>query len=256
MWNPATYLQFQAERDRPFFDLLGQVAMQAAPQTVLDLGCGTGHLTAALAQRWPSAQVTGIDSSAEMLAQAPALPNLRFVQADLSSWTPPHAPDLLVSNAALQWLPDHDRLIPRLAALVAPGGTFAFQVPGNFDAPSHKLLEEVRGSRRWREQLGASERDKATLASFGPERYTALLTACGFRVNAWETTYLHVLPGPDAVLNWVRGTALRPVLNRLNAHDAAEFEAEYAAQLREAYPVQPYGTPFPFRRIFVVAQRL
>ena len=256
MWQPDSYLQFQAERDRPFFELLAQVQPAAAPARILDLGCGTGHLTAALARRWPDAQVTGIDSSAQMLERAPTLPNLTFVQADLRADWPLSAPDLLLSNAALQWLPDHQHLIPELAGRVAAGGTFAFQVPGNFSAPSHVLLEELRHSERWRERLNAAERDRAALVSFGPERYAALLAGLGWRVNAWETSYLHLLQGPDPVLNWVRGTALRPVLAALTGPQQTEFEAEYAALLRGAYPAQVYGTPFPFRRIFVVATRL
>ncbi|MDB5044457.1 MAG: hypothetical protein JWQ08_507 [Deinococcus sp.] len=259
MWNPQQYLQFQQERDRPFFDLLAQV--QGQPSTVADLGCGTGHLTAALAERWPGADVLGLDSSAEMLSKAAAYtgPNLTFHQADLREWQPAAPLDLLISNAALQWVDGHAQLIPRLAGFVAAGGTFAFQVPGNFDAPSHTLLAEVLARPRWA-KLQAEVRDKATLGAFGPAEYAALLAPLGFTVNAWETTYLHLLPAPtdggNAVLEWVKGTALRPVLAQLDAPDAAEFLAEYGSELARAYPVQAYGTPFPFRRVFVVAQRL
>jgi len=255
MWNPQQYLQFQTERDRPFFDLLAQVTGQ--PQTVADLGCGTGHLTAALSQRWPEAKVVGIDSSAEMLKRARqhATAQLSFERADLRSWQPAHPLDLLISNAALQWVPDHAALIPRLAGLVAPGGTLAFQVPGNFGAPSHTLLAEVLARPRW---AALSEgRDKPALGSFGPAGYTDLLAPLGYVVNAWETTYLHLLPPEsNAVLEWVKGTALRPVLAQLSAPDTTDFLAEYGAALQRAYPAKRYGTPFEFRRIFVVAQRL
>ena len=258
MWNPDVYRQFQAERDRPFFDLVAQLP-DFRPAFVTDLGCGTAHQTATLAARWPGAQVTGVDSSAEMLAQAPVLANLRLVQADLRNWSPAEAPDLLLSNAALQWVPDHPALIPRLAAQVAPGGVFAFQVPGNFTAPSHLLLAQLRGEARWLERLGQAERGPERLSSLDPLEYAHLLTPLGFRVDAWETTYLHLLHGPDdgtsAVLNWVRGTALRPVLSRLSPAEAAEFEAEYGLRLRVAYPEGPSGTAFPFRRVFVVARR-
>jgi trans-aconitate 2-methyltransferase len=249
MWNPDTYRQFQSERDRPFFDLLGQV--QGSPATVTDLGCGDGHLTAALAARWPGARVSGLDSSPEMLRGAPLAGNLHFAVGDIASWT--GRPELLVSNAALQWLPDHPALIPRLAAQVAPGGTFAVQMPGNSDAPSHTLLAEVRAAPRWREQLGHTARDPGTVLS--PQQYAELLHPLGYRVNAWETTYLHLLPGDDAVLNWVRGTALRPVLAALSPPQGAEFEAEYGARLREAYPQGPGGTALLFRRVFVVGVR-
>ncbi|UQN05843.1 methyltransferase domain-containing protein [Deinococcus sp. QL22] len=258
MWNPQQYLQFQQERDRPFSDLLAQVHGQ--PRTVADLGCGTGHLTAALTERWSGARVLGLDSSAEMLdkAAAYAAPNLTFQQADLREWQPEASLDLLISNAALQWADGHAQLIPRLAGYVAAGGTFAFQVPGNFDAPSHMLLAEVLARPRWK-QLQAEARDKATLGAFGPAEYAALLAPLGFTVNAWETTYLHLLPvpadGANAVLEWVKGTALRPVLAQLNASDTTEFLAEYGAELARDYLAQSYGTPFPFRRVFVVAQR-
>lgn len=258
MWNPQQYLQFQTERDRPFFDLLAQVAGE--PPQVADLGCGTGHLTAALSRRWPEAEVVGIDSSAEMLERARqhASARLSFVQADLQGWQPERPLDLLISNAALQWVDDHTALIPQLAGLVAPGGSFAFQVPGNFGAPSHTLLAEVLARPRWAGQL-SEPRDKAVLDSFGPAEYTDLLAPLGYVVNAWESTYLHLLPSPpqggSAVLEWVKGTALRPVLSRLGAPDAADFLAEYGAELTKAYPARSYGTPFEFRRIFVVATR-
>jgi trans-aconitate 2-methyltransferase len=255
MWNPDTYLRFQAERDRPFYDLLAQVSADSFTH-IADLGCGTGHLTAELARRWPAAQVTGTDSSAEMLAQAPELSNLRFVQAELQTWNPPQPTDLLISNSALQWVPGHPDLIPRLAAHVSPGGVFAFQVPGNFGAPSHLLLAELRTEPRWQALLGPPERGPNSLSSLDPQHYAQLLAGLGFRVNAWETTYLHLLPGENAVLDWVRGTALRPVLSVLTPADAADFEAEYGRRLRAAYPAGPAGTPFPFRRVFVVAQRV
>ncbi|WP_424951938.1 methyltransferase domain-containing protein [Deinococcus sp.] len=254
MWNPDLYRQFQAERDRPFFDLVGQLP-DLSPAHVTDLGCGTAHQTAALARRWPQAEVSGVDSSAEMLSQAPKLANLGLMQADLRNWTPAEAPDLLISNAALQWVPGHDRLIPRLADLVAADGVFAFQVPGNFTAPSHLLLGALRSEPRWQARLGPPERGPESLPSLDPLDYADLLTPLGFRVNAWETTYLHLLHGEDAVLNWVRGTALRPVLSRLSGEEAAEFEAEYGRRLRQAYPQGPSGTAFAFRRVFVVAQR-
>ena len=258
MWNPDVYRQFQAERDRPFFDLVAQLP-DFQPAFLTDLGCGTAHQTATLAERWPGAQVTGVDSSAEMLEQAPVLANLRLVQADFSRWTPDTPQDLLLSNAALQWVPDHPNLIPRLAGLVAPEGVFAFQIPGNFTAPSHLLLANLQGEPYWLERLGPAERGPQSLSSLDPLEYADLLTPLGFQVNAWETTYLHLLRGPDdgtsAVLNWVRGTALRPVLSRLNPAEAAEFEAEYGLRLRGAYPEGPSGTAFPFRRVFVVARR-
>lgn len=259
VWDPAVYQRYGDERARPFVDLLARVGAEA-PTQVVDLGCGPGDQTATLLQRWPAAAVTGVDSSAEMLAAAAprAVPGrLSFVHADLRSWRPPAPVDVVVSNATLQWVPDHLALLPSLAGMLAPGGWLALQVPGNFTAPSHTLLAEQRFSPRWREQVGdgadraAAVHDSATYA-----RVLLGLPDVALRVDAWETTYLHVLQGPDAVLEWTRGTALRPVLQALD--DPAEreaFLAEYAGRLRDAYPAQEWGTPFPFRRIFVVAHR-
>jgi trans-aconitate 2-methyltransferase len=254
VWNPEQYSRYSDERSRPFFDLTCRIATED-PRSVVDLGCGSGELTLSLAGRWPAADVTGIDSSPEMLAKASRRENarLRFVRGDIASWIPDAPVDVLVSNAALQWVPEHETLIPRLASLVAAGGTFAFQVPGNFAAPLHTLLADLRSSDRWVAKVGEGAR--RDLAVLEPEQYLALLAAAGFKVDAWETTYLHVLDGEDAVLEWVKGTALRPVLARLAPLEAEHFPSEYRALLREAYPRREFGTVLPFRRIFAVATR-
>lgn len=254
MWSPEQYRKFADERSRPFFDLLARV--DADPRLVADLGCGPGDLTASLLARWPAARVWGVDSSSEMLERARALEEpgrLEFVLADLRDWEPQAPLDLVVSNATLQWLPDHEALIPRLAGMVAPGGTIAFGVPGNFEAPSHTILAELRSSSRWRERAGEGATRSGAVQS--PAWYLGRLAGLGFAVDAWETTYLHVLPGENAVLEWVKGTALRPVLAALTAAEGAEFLSEYGTRLREAYPQRPHGTVLPFRRLFVVARR-
>ncbi len=258
MWDPDQYRRYGSERDRPFFDLLGQVCADQ-PRRVVDLGCGPGNLTATLVDRWPTARVTGVDSSAEMLARAQqhALPGrLDFVQADLSTWVPDVRPDVLVSNAALQWAPDHEALIPRLASLVAPGGWFAIQVPRNFDAPSHAILNDLRAEPHWAARLsgGRGPQDMADQMREDGVWYTERLAALGFTVNTWETSYLHLLGGDDPVLEWVKGTALRPVLAALTTDEQRDFLQEYGARLRTAYPARNFGTPFPFLRLFVVAQ--
>lgn len=255
MWNPEQYGRYRDERSRPFFDLLAQIEL-AEPKRVADLGCGPGDLTAVLAARWPRARVRGVDSSPEMLARAEAyaLPGrLEFEEADLRGWQPEEPLDLLISNATLQWLPGHEALLPRLAGLVKPGGVFAFGVPGNFDAPSHTILAALRTSPGWRAKLG--EGAVRGLAVHPPEWYVELLSGLGMQVDAWETTYLHVLQGENAVLEWVRGTALRPVLKALDSNEQERFLEAYGAELRDAYPRRAYGTLFPFRRIFVVAKR-
>lgn len=255
MWDPQQYDVYADERSRPFHELLARVPAKR-PKGVVDLGCGNGALTAALAERWPEATVLGVDSSPDMLAAAAGrgLPGRLSYQCDtIEGWRPERPVDVLVSNAALHWVPEHPTLLGRWVAELAPGGWLAFQVPGNFDAPTHLVLAELRRSSRWAARLGGlPDRGPSVLS---PADYFALLSAAGCRVDAWETTYLHVLAGADAVLEWVRGTALRPVLARLADDPGAvgDFEQEYGARLRTAYPGTPYGTVLPFRRIFVVA---
>lgn len=253
MWDPDRYLTYAAHRGRPFVDLLAQVHADE-PAEVVDLGCGPGNLTATLAERWPQAHITGVDSSAEMIEKATEHPGIDWVCADLRAWAPTAPVDVLVSNATLQWLPDHLEQISRLAGLLAPGGWFAFQVPGNFGEPSHTLLHEAANSPRWRDRLGQLMRP----GSHEPADYLDALTDAGMlAVDVWETTYLQILTGgEDAVLHWVTGTALRPILAALDDDDRDAFLAPYAAALREAYPQRADGSVLlPFRRIFAVARR-
>lgn len=255
-WDPVKYVQFGDYRDRPFFDLTGRIHADR-PQHVVDLGCGPGNLTATLARRWPAANVVGLDSSAEMLskaaAQAAGHPGLSFGLSDIADWTPPPETDVVVTNAALQWVPGHQKLLAAWLAALQPGAWFALQVPGNFGAPSHTLMRELAGSARWSSQLGGVLRGGESVGE--PAEYLNIMLDAGCRADAWETTYQQVLSGPDAVLNWVHGTGLRPVLAVLSAEDGRAFEAEYAAALRTAYPEMRHGTVFPFRRIFAVAQK-
>jgi trans-aconitate 2-methyltransferase len=255
-WSPAVYLRYAGERARPFADLLDRVDARA-PSQVVDLGCGEGTMTATLAERWPSARVTGVDSSPEMLASAAesAVPGrLEFLRGDVAAWVPDAPVDDAVSNAVLHWLPGHERLLTRWADWLAPGGWLAVQVPGNFRAPTHALLTELCRSPRWAARLAdAGPRPDTVLE---PAGYFDVLAAAGLAPDVWETTYLHVLSGPDPVLGWVRSTVLRPVLALLEDDAAAEFTAEYAAALRAAYPPRPDGTTLlPFRRVFAVARR-
>ena len=255
MWDPGQYEQFRAERSKPFFDLLQRVEIPGA-RRIVDLGCGTGALTAALSRRWSAAHVLGIDSSAEMLARAEGhgVPGrLEFRPADLRDWRPDEPVDLIVSNATLQWVPEHLSLLRRLSSFLAPGGVLALQVPGNFREPTHTLLRDLRRSPRWREKVGDGA--DRTVAVHEPTDYLQALLEAGLRPEVWETTYVQLLAGEDPVLAWVKGTALRPVLSKLGASDAREFLREYAALLRNAYPPGPRGTVLPYRRIFAVARR-
>jgi trans-aconitate 2-methyltransferase len=257
MWDPGQYQRFMDQRSRPFFDLISRIGA-AAPRYAVDLGCGPGNLTAVLAQRWPAAEVTGVDNSPEMIgaaaAEAARAPGrLSFELGDIRDWQPARPPEVVVSNAVLQWVPDHLAVVARWAGLLPPGGWLAFQVPGNFDQPSHAILRELAGSQRWRPLLAGAELNRQAAS---PAEYLGLLARAGCEVDAWETTYLHVLPGENPVLEWYRGTGLRPVLAALAPEQAEEFLAEYGQRMRVAYPAAPYGTVLPFRRVFAVARKL
>lgn len=255
-WDPAKYVQFGNYRDRPFFDLTARIEADN-PQLVQDLGCGPGNLTATLADRWPSAQVVGVDSSAEMLARAAewsaSKPGLDFTLGDIAAWTPHEETDVVVTNAALQWVPGHRGLLPGWLAALKPGAWFALQVPGNFTSPSHTLMRELAESEAWSDRLGNVLRHVDAVGEAG--EYLQIMLDAGCDADAWETTYLQLLPGDNPVLEWVRGTGLRPVLAALSADDGARFEAEYSARLADAYPPSAHGTVFPFRRIFAVARK-
>jgi len=250
-WDPARYLTYADERGRPFADLLARVAATEVDR-VVDLGCGPGNLTAWLKDRWPASDVLGLDSSPEMISRAleSGPTGVAFEVADLREWEASPPVDVLVSNATLQWVPDHLDLLPHLVAQVVPGGWFAFQVPGNFEEASHVLLRRLAADARFEEHLEGVARPDA----FGPEVYLDALLDLGCTVDAWETTYLHLLQGEDPVFTWVSGTGAGPVLQALPEGLREEFEADYKQQLREAYPAGPHGTVLPFRRVFVVAQ--
>jgi trans-aconitate 2-methyltransferase len=257
MWDPRQYLSFADERSRPFFDLVGRIAAEK-PGYVVDLGCGPGQLTADLARRWPQATVLGVDSSVEMIEAATAARyggdgfggRLSFELGDVRDFKPDRPVDVITSNALLQWVPGHLELLPRWADYLAPGGWLAFQLPGNFDQPSHQALRDLAGSDRWRDRLAGVQLNRQAA---DPMAYVDLLARAGLAVDAWETTYLHLLHGPDPVTEWYKGTGLRPVLAVLSPDEACEFTEQYGERVRAAYPAAPYGTVLPFRRVFVVA---
>jgi trans-aconitate 2-methyltransferase len=250
MRDPIQYARFSDQRSRPFFNLLERVP-QRDFRSIVDLGCGAGELTVALAQRWPEAQVLGIDSSPQMLAKSGeyAMPGrLEFLEQTVEAYDTPA--DLVFSNATLQWLGDHPNLFPRLAALVNPGGVFAVQMPYSHVQQSHLLLEETAREGPWAARLADWQRFQVQPLAW----YVELLMGLGFEVDAWETTYYFVLQGEDPILEWVKGTSLQPILNRLAEDERLEFTARYAARLRDAYPPTPQGTIYPFQRIFFVAE--
>lgn len=249
-WDPLAYASFTDERSRPFYELVARIGAEH-PRRVVDLGCGPGNLTAALAQRWPDAEIVGIDSSPEMIERArqQAGPRVRFELGDAGSWVP--EADVVVSNAALQWLPGHDAVVRGWLATLPAGAWVAWQVPDNLDEPSHALMREVATDPRWRDALADIHR--APVPS--PQAYARLILDAGWRADVWRTSYVHVLSGEDPVLEWVRGTGLRPYLQALDPDDATAFEAEYAARLRRAYPAVAGRTLLPFPRTFAVAHR-
>lgn len=252
-WDPEQYLTYAGERGRPFVELLARVGADR-PRRVIDLGCGPGNLTALLSQRWPQAQVRGLDASAEMIAAARAdVSGVDFTVGDLRTWLDAGEDpfDVVVSNATLQWLPGHLDLVPRLLEAVTPGGWLAFQVPGNFEEPSHTIRTELAA----RPEYAAHLAGVAVPSSHDPAVYLERLAALGAEVDAWETTYLHVLTGDDPVFEWVTGTGARPTLQALPEGLREQFAEEFRRRLREAYPAQPHGVLLPFRRIFVVAHK-
>jgi trans-aconitate 2-methyltransferase len=259
IWNPHQYRAYSSHRARPFYELLARVDVEE-PAYVVDLGCGPGERTADLAARWPNAVIEGIDSSEQMIAEARRLPldhspsgggSLAFSVGDIDAWAPSRPVDVIFSNAAFQWVPGHQDLLARWVGALAPGGRLAFSMPGNFDQDSHRILRELCESPRWRDRLAGVNRHDIVSA---PAEYFRLLSDLGCEVDAWETTYIQVLHGDDPVLEWMKGTALRPAFDVLKREDEREeFVAELSARLREAYPSGPHSTIFPFRRIFVVA---
>jgi trans-aconitate 2-methyltransferase len=253
MWDPTVYARYGTERSRPFADLVARIGAER-PRAVADLGCGSGELTATLAGRWPGARITGIDSSPEMIDRAHRLGTVvDFRVGDLRDWRPGPVTDVVITNAALQWVPDHRELLDRWVRELPPGAVIAMQVPGNFDAPSHRALREVGRRPPYAEVLGEELRETPVDGAAG---YATRLTALGAVVDAWETTYVHLLPaaGEHPVLRWMEGTALRPVRARLDDAAWAAFRADLGERLAAAYPEEDGLVVFPFRRIFVVAR--
>lgn len=251
-WDPSQYLKFADHRLRPALDLLARIPGEAH-RTIWDLGCGAGNVTRFLKDRWPKAHVTGVDSSREMLAQAGAVDGISWVEADVARWSAPQPADLIFSNAALHWIDDHARLFGHLIRQVARGGALAVQMPRNFEAPSHALLYETAARGPWAAALAPYLR---TSPVAGPEVYYDLLMPHATHIDIWETEYLHVLQGENAVLEWTKGSAVRPLLDRIDAAQRPDFLAAYAGLLRDAYPRRGDGmTLFPFRRVFIVARR-
>jgi trans-aconitate 2-methyltransferase len=256
-WDPNQYLRFADHRLRPALELLARVPL-AEPAIVYDLGCGAGNVTRVLAERWPAARISGVDSSLDMLAAAArASAAIRWIEADLRLWCPDTPPDLLYSNAALHWLDGHAERFPRLLATLRPGGCLAIQMPLSWHLASHRLMRETLadGGAGGRPLGTEALRHAAARNPVGaPSWYYDLLVDRAPTVDVWTTEYLQVLVGDDPVLEWVRATGLRPIVDGLDETERAVFVAEYARRLRAAYPRRADGrTLYPFQRLFIVA---
>jgi trans-aconitate 2-methyltransferase len=252
-WNPKQYLKFGAERLRPAQDLLARVTLEA-PRHIVDLGCGTGTVTALLAARWPEAQIVGVDNSQPMLERArAALPDVTWELDDLAKWTAAAPVDLLISNAALHWLDDHATLFPRLLSHLGPGGVLAVQMPAQHDAPSHQIGYDLAESTRWRDRLQGLVRRRPILE---PHEYYSLLKPQVSSLDLWFAEYVQALTGDNPVAEFTKGSFMGAWLSALSVDEARDFEANYRRQIAAAYPICGDGaTLFPFRRFFLVAQR-
>jgi trans-aconitate 2-methyltransferase len=253
-WSARQYLKFEDERTRPPRDLLAQVPLDA-PACVFDLGCGPGNSTELLAERYPQAEVTGLDFSPDMLKQARArLPQCTFITADLTTWTPPARIDLLFANAVFQWVPDHPAVLRRLLQALPEGGVLAVQMPDNTAEPALALMRETAGGGPWVETLAPVAAARADLPTPG-EYYDTLRPHCS-RIDLWHTIYNHVMQGPDAIVEWFKGSALRPFLAAVDAESSAGFLAAYRARIAQAYPARFDGKVLlRFPRLFIVAVR-
>lgn len=254
MWDPDQYIRYADLRLRPAIDLLTRIDLQS-PRRIVDLGCGVGNVTQMIAKRWPRAELTGVDSSREMLARARELPDeIEWVQADIANWSPTAPFDLVFSNAALHFVDDaHERLLPKLLEFLTPGGVLAIQMPRNFGEPSHTLMYDAARQGPWRDQLEPLLRPTPVAE---PDHYYDILNPDVASLDIWETVYLQVLEGDDPIAEWTGATWGKPLLEALDPNDRQAYEADYKKRLRAAYPQRSDGTTlFPFRRLFIIATR-
>jgi len=253
-WDVDLYLKFSSERTQPAIDLVSRVNL-ANPARIVDVGCGPGNSTAILRQRWPNARVAGLDNSPDMIGAARLSdPEQEWILADAGAWQADAPCDLVFSNAALQWVPDHERLIPRLFGQVAPGGALAFQIPARAYSQIHQLILEVANEPEWAQRMDAARQ------GFTQERagfYYDLLSDKAARLDIWKTEYCHVMQNHDAIIEWTAGTAVRPFLEALESEEQrGRFLRLLTGRVVQAYPPQRDGKIlFPFRRLFVVAYR-
>jgi trans-aconitate 2-methyltransferase len=253
-WSARQYVKFEDERTRPVRDLVAAIPTAEAARAI-DLGCGPGNSTEVLIARYPTAWVTGIDSTEDMVRAArERLPGVPFERADIAGWRPAGHWDVILANAVLHWVPDHEVVLPRLANALSPGGSLAVQMPDNLAEPSHVLMRRVAGDGPWAEKLARAQGERSEVAPAA--WYYGLLRSCCTRVDVWRTTYYHRLADIDAVIEWFKGSGLRPYLSALDAQEREEYLQRYRNALAESYPAQPDGSVLlPFPRLFFVATR-
>lgn len=254
VWDPQQYLKFADERSRPSLDLVGRINL-SSPQRIVDVGCGPGNSTEVLARRWPKAEITGLDSSPDMIACASGrYPQRQWLQSDISNWIAPEPLDLIFSNAALQWVDHHTELLPRMLQMLIPGGAMAIQMPANYyTSPAQTLIRDLASSKQWANKF---PKDIRRWHCHEPAFYYDLLCSCTKTLDIWTSEYIHILSGPEAIVEWYKGTGLRPYLDVLPLAECAKFIAAYQGRITQAYPLQPDGRVlFPFRRLFIIAYK-
>jgi trans-aconitate 2-methyltransferase len=256
-WSAAQYVTFESERTRPVRDLLAAAPLTAA-RSAVDIGCGPGNSTEVLAARFPDARVKGLDSDPDMIAAArKRLPGVSFELADIRTWIerlPPASEHVILANAVLQWLPDHAALLPALASKLVAGGCLAVQMPDNLGEPAQLALREMAGAGSWRDKLAKVDEVRSRIQT--ADWYFGVLRPHCSRVDVWRTTYYHPLAGAAAIVEWFKGSGLRPFLEPLDAHEKADYLARYTARIERAYPSAADGTVLlPFPRLFIVAAK-
>jgi len=256
VWNPNIYSQFLDLRTRPARDLLNAIPNTIQPRSAYDLGCGTGNSTILLQQRWPQAKVIGIDSSSDMLKEAKlTYPDLEFIKEDIAQFSPTEKVDALFANASLQWVDDHETLIPKLASFLNPNGVIAIQMPNNFHSPTHQVtIQLLQNNPAWQHFLKNLRYGALTKPFYQLPWHYDLLSNSGLHdLQIWETEYFQEMNSYEDIFTWVKGTGLRPVLSAMDSETQTQFRNAYIGAIAKEYPLQTNNKILmPFRRIFMV----